>query len=70
MSRRIAGYAPKTPPELLTRLIVVVPKEEAAQVDDWGIAAGMPSRSAAIRFLVKKGLEAAGTTATGQVSQA
>jgi hypothetical protein len=69
MSRQIAGYARRTSPEALTRLIAVIPKDEADRLDSWGIAAEMPSRTAAIRFLLRKGLEAVGTTATDQVSQ-
>lgn len=55
--RRISGYGRRVPPESLTRLIVAVPNEEAERLDEWGIAAQMPSRASAIRFLLKKGLE-------------
>ena len=68
MSGRVGGYARKAPPEMLTRLIAVIPKNEAERLDAWGIAAEMPSRTAAIRFLIKKGLEAVGTAATEQAS--
>jgi hypothetical protein len=51
---------------MLARLIAVIPKEEVERLDAWGIAAGMPSRTATIRFLIAKGLDAAGTTATKQ----
>jgi hypothetical protein len=68
MSGRIAGYARKAKPEMLIRLIAAIPKEEVDRLDTWGIAAGMPSRTAAIRFLITKGLEAAETTATEQAS--
>jgi metal-responsive CopG/Arc/MetJ family transcriptional regulator len=40
------------------RVVVVMPKDEAEAVDEWGIPAGMPSRTSAVRFLLRKGLEA------------
>lgn len=40
------------------RVVVVMPKNETDAVDDWGIPAGMPSRTSAVRFLLKKGLDA------------
>lgn len=70
MRGRVAGYARKAPSEASTRLIAVIPKEEADRLDAWGIAAAMPSRTATIRFLIQKGLEAAGAAATEQASQA
>ena len=36
----------------------MMPKDEADAVDQWGIPAGMPSRTAALRFLLRKGLDA------------
>lgn len=66
MDGRVAGYARRASPETLTRLIAAIPKQEVERLDAWGIAAGMPSRTATIRFLISKGLEAAGTTATKQ----
>jgi hypothetical protein len=68
MSSRLAGYARRASPEALTRLVAAIPKQEVERLDAWGIAAGMPSRTAAIRFLLDKGLEAVGTTATEQAS--
>lgn len=32
--------------------------DELKALDDWGVPAGMPSRAAAIRELIRKGLEA------------
>lgn len=40
------------------RVVLNLPKEELEAVDGWGVPAGMPSRTAAIRELLKKGLEA------------
>lgn len=39
------------------RVVVLMPKEEADAIDEWGVPAGMPSRTSAVRFLLKKGLE-------------
>ena len=39
------------------RVVILMPKEEADAIDGWGIPAGMPSRTSAVRFLLKKGLE-------------
>jgi len=39
------------------RVVVLMPKDEADAIDGWGIPAGMPSRTSAVRFLLKKGLE-------------
>lgn len=43
------------------RVIFEIPKDELAAVDAWGVPAGMKSRTAAVRALIKKGLEAVGT---------
>lgn len=40
------------------RLVVQMPKDEADAIDGWGIPAGMTSRTSAVRFLLKAGLEA------------
>lgn len=69
MSGRVAGYARRAQPEMLTRLIAAMPKAEIDRLDEWGIAAGMPSRTAAVRFLIAKGLDVVGTTATEQASK-
>ena len=45
----------------VSRIVVQMPKDEADAIDDWGIPAGMTSRTSAIRFLLKKGLEAVQT---------
>lgn len=44
----------------IQRVVVLMPKDEVEAVDGWGVPAGMESRTAAVRMLVKKGLEAAG----------
>ena len=41
----------------LLRVVVLMPKNEADAIDEWGVPAGMPSRTSAVRFLLKKGLE-------------
>lgn len=68
MSVTISGGYRRPIPEQ-TRIVVVMPKCEAELIDRWAIPAEMPSRTAAIRFLLRKGLEAVGTTTTDQVSQ-
>jgi hypothetical protein len=40
------------------RIVVLMPREEAVAIDAWAIPADHSSRSAAIRLLLKKGLEA------------
>lgn len=39
------------------RVVVLLPGDEMDAIDRWGIPAGMPSRTAAVRFLLKRGLE-------------
>ncbi|MGE7415434.1 hypothetical protein [Methylobacterium tarhaniae] len=41
------------------RVVIEMPKEEVDAVDKWGVPAGMESRTAAVRALLRKGLEAA-----------
>lgn len=48
------------------RVVVLMPKDEADAIDGWGIPAGMPSRTSAIRFLLRKGLE---TVKTQEIRQ-
>lgn len=50
------GYRKGAADDLL-RVVVLMPKDEAEAIDGWGIPAGMPSRTSAVRFLLKKGLE-------------
>ena len=50
------GYRKDAAGESL-RVVVHMPKDEADAIDGWGIPAGMPSRTSAVRFLLKKGLE-------------
>lgn len=42
----------------LRRIVVLMTEKEISQIDEWGPSAGMPSRTAAIRHLMQKGLEA------------
>lgn len=41
------------------RVVIEMPKEEVEAVDRWGVPAGMESRTAAVRELLKLGLTAA-----------
>jgi len=41
------------------RVVFLMTKSELAELDSWGVPAGMPSRAAAIRALIQKGLSAA-----------
>jgi hypothetical protein len=71
MRGRTAAYVRRSPPGSQKRIIVIIPNEEADNIDDWGVAAAMPSRTAAIRHLLKKGLEAVASEAVaGRASQA
>jgi metal-responsive CopG/Arc/MetJ family transcriptional regulator len=51
------GYR-RAPPGGSQRVVLQMPKAEAEAVDNWGIPAGMPSRSSAVRYLLRQGLEA------------
>ena len=42
----------------MVRVVALIPASEIEAVDGWGAPAGMPHRTAAIRFLIQKGLEA------------
>lgn len=51
------------------RVVVELEPQQVSDIDEWGVPAGMPSRAAAIRHLVKSGLvrvneEGAGTNAS------
>lgn len=41
------------------RIVVVMPKEEVEEIDRWGVPAGMDSRNAAIRALLRLALNSA-----------
>ncbi|MBU8540813.1 hypothetical protein [Falsiroseomonas tokyonensis] len=41
------------------RVIIAMPEAEVEAIDRWGVPAGMPSRTAAIRTLLQEGLRAA-----------
>lgn len=53
------------------RLQIMLTEDELAALDDWRFAQRMPSRAAAVRELLKRGLAAEGfdTTATRRRSQ-
>lgn len=57
VSDLIGGYR-RSDPDGTLRVVVIMPKNEADAIDGWGIPAGMPSRTSAVRFLLRKGLEA------------
>lgn len=57
MPRQVPKYPRKRPPGSFKRLIVEMPNDEINLVDNWGIDAGMPSRAAAFRRLIRIGLE-------------
>ena len=40
------------------RVVIQMPKDEVDAIDLWGVPAGMPSRNAAVRRLLKDGLRA------------
>lgn len=52
------------------RLIVEMPLHDFELIDSWGIPAGMPSRAAAVRELLKLGLEAAAGGEFGDMAPA
>lgn len=64
----------RSPAEDKARVIFEIPKEELAAIDGWGVPAGMPSRTATIRALIQRGLEAvqreSGVQTAGIASQA
>lgn len=41
------------------RVVLLMPEDEIEAIDRWGVPIGMDSRTAAIRELVKRGLETA-----------
>lgn len=41
------------------RVVVIMTEAEVDALDGWGVPSGMPSRSAAIRELIRRGLEGA-----------
>jgi hypothetical protein len=47
------------------RLQIMLTEEELAALDDWRFARRMPSRAAAVRELLRRGLAAEGVLATG-----
>jgi hypothetical protein len=53
------------------RLQIMLTEEELAAIDDWRFARRMPTRAAAVRELLKRGLVAEGFTvaAAGEKSQ-
>ncbi len=65
--RAASGYQ-KNAADGFQRVVVVMPKDEAEAVDQWGIPAGMPSRTSAVRYLLQKGLEAVRATENRQTA--
>ena len=51
------------------RLQIMLTDEELAALDDWRFSRRMPSRAAAVRELLKRGLAAEGFDAAGQGSK-
>jgi hypothetical protein len=51
------------------RLQIMLTEEELAAVDDWRFERRMPSRAAAVRELLKRGLAAEGFSLAGQGSK-
>lgn len=75
MGTRRQNVYRRGPASNVNRVVVLLPKEETEAVDAWGVPAGMPSRTAAIRHLIRKGLEAmaagnGGAPAAGEASRA
>lgn len=54
------AYVPDRSGKRLERLQVMITDDELAALDDWRYNARMPSRSAAVRELVRRGLAAEG----------
>ena len=47
-------------------VVVLMPKGDAEAIDDWGVPAGHPSRTSAVRYLLRKGLEAVKASGNSQ----
>lgn len=58
MPRGNAGYKRKSDLIHMKRLIVVTPIDQVQAIDEWGVEAGMPSRTATIHHLIEIGLKA------------
>lgn len=59
-------YAPRYGSRPLNRVVLMMSDDDLGALDGWAIPAGLPSRSEAIRTLIRKGIEAsASETATG-----
>jgi hypothetical protein len=54
-----------TDPQRGERLQIMLTDEELAALDDWRFARRMPSRAAAVRELLKRGLAAEGFSESG-----
>ncbi len=63
-----AGRYRRTAAEDLARIVVSMPRDEARAIDAWAIPAGQSSRSAAIRLLLRKGLEVLTTNSADSVA--
>lgn len=51
------------------RVVIQMPKDEVEAIDLWGVPAGMPSRNAAVRQLVKDGLRTVSQRPTRESAQ-
>ncbi len=51
------------------RVVIQLPREEVEAIDLWGVPAGMPSRNAAVRQLVKDGLRTVSQRLTRESAQ-
>lgn len=58
-------YSRKRPSGSFTRVVVEIPNDELEAVDTWGRQAAMPSRTSAIRDLLKAGIENKAKKASG-----
>jgi metal-responsive CopG/Arc/MetJ family transcriptional regulator len=52
-----AAHQAQSERENLQRLVVYMPEAVMTRIDNWGLAAGKDSRSAAVRALINKGFE-------------
>lgn len=57
MVKRTHYAAARRAKEKPQRLVVTLPKDDVARIDEWGIAAGKSCRSEAVRALLNKSLE-------------
>lgn len=58
MAARVNNAYTRSANRDVERVVVMMPREETAAIDGWAVPAGMPSRTSAVRHLLRKGLEA------------